>query len=130
MRCRGLDLGWRRLAGRALFGSPQRDHGDHAARPGRQHAHEPVAGNEAGLFPLGANGVLGPAGPTGELPVGESERLGFGELFCVQVVKAATPVFELYDARPNLRVEHPDFPHDLPEAVRAKAYAFLGERLK
>ncbi len=47
-----------------------------------------------------------------------------------EIVKAATPVFELYRARPNLRVEHPDCPHDFPEPVRAQAYEFLDRQLK
>ena len=47
-----------------------------------------------------------------------------------EIVKAATPVYELYGARQNLRVEHPDRGHDFPEAVRAQAYEFLAAALK
>lgn len=47
-----------------------------------------------------------------------------------EIVKAATPIFELYGARQNLRVEHPDCLHDFPEAVREQAYAFLASRLR
>lgn len=42
-----------------------------------------------------------------------------------EIVKAAAPVFDLYGARQNLRIEHPDCAHDFPEAVRQQAYAFL-----
>jgi dienelactone hydrolase len=47
-----------------------------------------------------------------------------------EIVAAASPAFGLYRARPNLRVEHPDCPHDFPEAVRAQAYGFLEAKLK
>ncbi len=47
-----------------------------------------------------------------------------------EIVKAAAPVFALHGASLNLRVEHPDCPHDFPEAVRARAYEFLEAKLK
>ena len=46
--------------------------------------HEPVAGHEAEFFPQRADFVLGGAGQMGDLPVGETERLGFGEQFSVE----------------------------------------------
>ncbi|HEY9171914.1 MAG TPA: alpha/beta hydrolase [Verrucomicrobiae bacterium] len=47
-----------------------------------------------------------------------------------EVVRSASPVFALYGVRPNLRVEHPDGPHDFPEAIRAQAYVLLEAKLK
>ncbi len=46
------------------------------------------------------------------------------------IVEAAAPVFELYRARHNLRIEHPDCPHAFPEKVREQAYTFLAEQLR
>ena len=46
--------------------------------------HQTVARHEADVFALGADGVLGRAGEMGDLPVGKSERLGFGEFFSVE----------------------------------------------
>jgi pimeloyl-ACP methyl ester carboxylesterase len=46
-----------------------------------------------------------------------------------EIVKAARPVYALYGARQNLRVEHPDCAHDFPEAARARACDFLAEAL-
>src|SRR4030095_13480527 len=40
-----------------------------------------VTGNEAVCFPVGTNVILGLAGQMGDLAVGESERLGFGQQF-------------------------------------------------
>ena len=40
--------------------------------------HEAIAGDEAKLFALGADGVLGAPGEMGDLAVGKSERFGFG----------------------------------------------------
>ncbi len=45
--------------------------------------HEPIARHEAELLALGADVVFGLAGQMGDLPVGETERLGFGQLFSV-----------------------------------------------
>jgi dienelactone hydrolase len=47
-----------------------------------------------------------------------------------EIVRAAEPVFDLYGARRNLRVEHPDSGHDFPPDMRAAAYAFLDKALK
>ena len=47
--------------------------------------HQPVAGHEAELFPQGADFVLGLAGQIRDLPVGKSERLGFGQFFSVHL---------------------------------------------
>ena len=42
-----------------------------------------------------------------------------------ETVKAAAQVFDLYGARQNLRVEHPDCEHDFPPDMREQAYQFL-----
>jgi hypothetical protein len=47
-----------------------------------------------------------------------------------EIVKVATPVYELYRAKENLRVEHLDCGHDFPEDIRKKAYQFLDGTLK
>src|SRR5947207_3957411 len=44
-----------------------------------------------------------------------------------EVVKAAAPVYRLYQASENLQVEHPNCGHDFPEAMREKAYRLLEE---
>ncbi len=46
-----------------------------------------------------------------------------------EIVRAATPVFQLYRAPKNLRIEHPDCAHDFPGAVREKAYRIFETRL-
>jgi dienelactone hydrolase len=46
-----------------------------------------------------------------------------------EMVRAATPVYELYGAPKNLRVEHPDCAHDFPAATRETAYDWLAKRL-
>ena len=45
--------------------------------------HEAEARHQAELLALGADSVLRLAGQMGDLPVGESKRLGLGQLFCV-----------------------------------------------
>ena len=47
-----------------------------------------------------------------------------------EVIKAATPVYQLYKAQNNLKIEHPDCEHDFPPAIRQEAYRFIEERLK
>lgn len=47
-----------------------------------------------------------------------------------EIVKAASPLYALHGARPNLRVEHPDCAHDFPEAIRMAAYDFLAANLR
>ena len=47
-----------------------------------------------------------------------------------QVVKAAAPVYQLYGAPKNLRVEHPDGGHSFPPEMRQLAYRLLDENLK
>jgi dienelactone hydrolase len=46
-----------------------------------------------------------------------------------EMVRAATPVYELHGAPKNLRVEHPDCAHDFPAAIRDTAYDWLAKRL-
>jgi len=43
---------------------------------------------------------------------------------------AALPIFGLYNAAANIRVEHPDSDHDFPDPVRYAAYDWIGARLR
>ncbi|MSU57050.1 MAG: alpha/beta hydrolase [Pedosphaera sp.] len=47
-----------------------------------------------------------------------------------RIAAAARPVFQLHGKPGSLRVEHPDCPHDFPEAMRQITYRLLDERLK
>jgi hypothetical protein len=47
-----------------------------------------------------------------------------------RVAKAARPIYELYGASKNLRVEHPDCGHVFPAAMREEAYKVLDAVLK
>jgi len=42
-----------------------------------------------------------------------------------RITQAALPVYRLYGAESNLRVEHPDCDHDFPDEVRMKAYDWI-----
>lgn len=46
------------------------------------------------------------------------------------IAQAARPVYELFGATKNLRVEHPDCGHLFPEEMREKAYQLLEETLR
>ena len=46
------------------------------------------------------------------------------------VAASAREVFLLYGVPNNLRVEHPDCPHQFPKEMREKAYGILDEQLK
>jgi hypothetical protein len=46
------------------------------------------------------------------------------------VAASAREVFLLYGVPNNLRVEHPDCPHQFPKEMREKAYGILDEHLK
>jgi len=46
------------------------------------------------------------------------------------VVKAASPIYELYGAPQNLRVEHPDCEHLFPPEMRQGAYSSMDASLK
>ena len=46
------------------------------------------------------------------------------------IVKAAAPIFKLHHAAENLRVLHPDCPHDFPPEIREQAYAWIDSVLK
>jgi hypothetical protein len=46
------------------------------------------------------------------------------------VVEAAAPVYKLYGAPHNLRVEHPECGHSFPSAVREVAYRLADDHLK
>jgi dienelactone hydrolase len=45
-------------------------------------------------------------------------------------MRAAIPVFEIFDAARNLIAVHPDCGHDFPPEIREQAYRFLAESLK
>ncbi len=47
-----------------------------------------------------------------------------------KIVKAAAPIFKLHNAAENLRVLHPDCPHDFPPEIREQAYAWIDSVLK
>lgn len=47
-----------------------------------------------------------------------------------RVVKAARPVFQLYQVPENLMLEHPDCDHDFPIEVRQMAYELFDQTLK
>jgi hypothetical protein len=47
-----------------------------------------------------------------------------------EIVKAASPVYQLYGVPKNLRIEHPDCGHDFPDAMRQIAYQLFDENLK
>jgi len=47
-----------------------------------------------------------------------------------EIVRAAEPIYQLYRARQNLRVEHPDCAHDFPAKVREHAYELLQNTLR
>lgn len=47
-----------------------------------------------------------------------------------RIMAAAHPVYELLGAKTELAVEHPDCPHDFPEPMRARAYAWLADGLR
>jgi hypothetical protein len=46
------------------------------------------------------------------------------------IMAAAAPVYALYGASENLKLEHPDCEHDFPPAVRKQAYELLDQQLK
>jgi dienelactone hydrolase len=45
-------------------------------------------------------------------------------------LRAALPVYEIFDAARNLTAVHPDCGHDFPPEIREQAYRFLDESLK
>ncbi len=47
-----------------------------------------------------------------------------------RVVAAAHAVYELLGATNRIAIEHPDCPHDFPEPMRARAYAWLAEHVR
>ncbi|MGI8964723.1 MAG: alpha/beta hydrolase family protein [Limisphaerales bacterium] len=46
------------------------------------------------------------------------------------IVTAAKPIYKLYGAKKNLRVEHPNCAHDFPDEMRNLAYEILDKNLK
>jgi dienelactone hydrolase len=47
-----------------------------------------------------------------------------------QIVAAAMPVYDLFGARADLRVAHPDCGHDFPPEIREQAYQILDQSLR
>jgi Dienelactone hydrolase family len=47
-----------------------------------------------------------------------------------RIVETAKPIYELYGVSDNLRVVHPDCPHDFPDEIREQAYAVLYKYLR
>ena len=47
-----------------------------------------------------------------------------------EIAEVAAPVYRLYRAPQNLKVEHPDCAHDFPPVIREKAYRFIAEHLR
>jgi hypothetical protein len=47
-----------------------------------------------------------------------------------RILAAARPIYKLYGAELNLRVDHPECEHDFPDDQRETAYAILGENLR
>jgi hypothetical protein len=47
-----------------------------------------------------------------------------------EVARAASQVYNLYGVPGNLRVEHPDYEHAFPEAMRLEAYQLLDRNLR
>jgi hypothetical protein len=45
------------------------------------------------------------------------------------IAAEATPVYRLYGAGQNLRIEHPSCAHEFPSEVREEAYRFLDRNL-
>ena len=72
-------------------------------------------------------GALAPRAVFINAPLGDSN---FRWESVDRVVAAARPVFRLYGKPENLRVEHPDSPHDFNPAMRQIAYRLLDEQLK
>jgi hypothetical protein len=72
-------------------------------------------------------GALAPRDVFVNAPIGDTN---FKWRSVDDVVKAASPVYALYRAPQNLRVEHPDCGHLFPREMREKAYRLLDETLK
>ena len=72
-------------------------------------------------------GALAPRRVLISAPLGDSN---FKWQSVDNIVKAALPVFRLHGAAENLRVLHPDCPHDFPPEIREQAYAWIDSVLK
>lgn len=72
-------------------------------------------------------GALAPRRVLISAPIGDSN---FKWQSVDNIVKAAQPVFKLHDAIENLRVLHPDCPHDFPLEIREQAYSWIDSVLK
>ena len=72
-------------------------------------------------------GALSPRRVLISAPLGDSN---FKWQSVDNIVKAALPVFKLHNAAENLRVLHPDCPHDFPPEIREQAYAWIDSVLK
>ncbi len=71
-------------------------------------------------------GALAPRGLFVSAPLGDSN---FGWESVDRIMKAARPVYQLFEAEGHLECHHPDSGHDFPKAMREAAYAFLARHL-
>ncbi len=72
-------------------------------------------------------GTLAPRSFFVNAPIGDSN---FKWKSVDAIVAAARPIYKLYGAEGNLRVEHPDCAHDFPDEIRQAAYRFIESNLK
>ncbi len=72
-------------------------------------------------------GALAPRRVLISAPVGD---LNFKWQSVDRIAQAAMPVFSMRNAAENLRVLHPDCPHDFPPEIREQAYAWIDSVLK
>lgn len=71
-------------------------------------------------------GLLAPRGVFLSAPFGDTN---FRWQSVMKIEQAAAPVFELYGARRQLRVEHPTCSHLFPPEIRTAAYDFMARAL-
>jgi len=76
-------------------------------------------------IPFDFHELVGALAPRPTLIVAPVHDANFDRRSVDRIVAAARPVFALYDAAEELRVEHPDCAHDFPEAARLDAYALF-----
>ncbi len=71
-------------------------------------------------------GAIAPRGCFISAPIGDSN---FKWRSVESIGRSARPVYELFGARENLRVTHPDCAHLFPKATREQAYRFIEDVL-
>jgi dienelactone hydrolase len=74
--------------------------------------------------------LIGALAPRSVLIIAPLKDDNFRAASVDRIVQAAKPVFQLYGQEQNLRVEHPNCPHDFPEAMRELAYKQLDAELR